>query len=91
MKAKQFIEAAGGHKKIMKLTGLGRSALSNWERQNYIPKHWIAFFRLKVPAIRKATLDLESTYPTSKKLRCVVQNSNEVLHQTIDSTRQVDN
>jgi hypothetical protein len=81
MKAKQFIEAAGGHKKVMKLTGLGRSALSNWEKQNYIPHHWIVFFRLKVPAIRKATLDLAPTYPTSKKLKGVVQNSNDVLHK----------
>lgn len=79
MKAKEFIEAAGGHKKVMKITGLGRSALSNWERQNYIPGHWVAFFRLKVPEIRKATLDLAATYPTSKKLRSVVQNSSDVL------------
>lgn len=90
MKAKQFIEAAGGYKKVMKLTGLGRSALSNWERQNYIPQHWITVFRLKVPAIRKATLDLATTYPTSKKLQSVVQNSSDVLQKEIDSTGQFD-
>lgn len=62
MNAKEFIETAGGVKKVMKLTGLSRAALSNWRTQNYIPKHWVAFFRMKFPAIRKATLDLAPTY-----------------------------
>lgn len=88
MDAKQFIEAAGGHKTVMSLTGLSRSALSNWEHQNYIPPHWIKFFRLLNPVIRKAVLTLEPTYPTSKKRLTVVQNSSGVEVQTVDSTRQ---
>lgn len=67
MNAKEFIEAAGGANKVMKLTGLSRAALSNWRTQNYIPKHWIAFFRLKNPVIRKATLNLAPTYYAKAK------------------------
>lgn len=62
MDAKEFIEAAGGAKKVMKLTGLSRAGVSNWSTQNYIPAPWVAFFRLKVPAIRKATLTLSKDY-----------------------------
>lgn len=67
MRAKEFIEAAGGQAKVMKLTGLSRAGISNWRTQNYIPKHWIVFFKAKVPAIRKATLELEADYPTKAK------------------------
>jgi hypothetical protein len=88
MNAKQFIEAAGGHKTVMALTGLSRSALSNWEHQNYIPPHWIKFFCLLNPVIRKATLELEPTYPTSKKRLSVVQDSSGTQQKSIDSTRK---
>ena len=67
MDAKEIIEAAGGAKKVMKLTGLSRAGVSNWRTQNYIPQHWIKFLRLKFPAIRKATLDLAPTYYTKAK------------------------
>ena len=74
MDAKEFIEAAGGQQKVMKLTGLSRAGICNWRTQNYIPKHWIVFFKAKVPAIRKATLNLESDYPgKGKKSASVVQ------------------
>lgn len=73
MNAKEFIETAGGLDRVKELTGLTSSAIYNWGQQNYIPSHWIKFFRLKFPAIRKAKLDLAPTYP--KKTHISVQNS----------------
>jgi hypothetical protein len=75
MNAKQLIDAAGGHKTVVEITGLSSSAIYNWRQQNYIPKPWVKFFQSKVPAIRKATLTLSETYPLSKT-QISVRNSN---------------
>lgn len=63
MNAKEIIDAAGGTKRVMELTGLCRSNLSHWRRQNYIPHAWLTFFKQKFPEIRKAKLALAPSYP----------------------------
>jgi hypothetical protein len=74
MDAKQLIEAAGGRKAVMGLTGLKRARISQWCTENYIPAPWVLLFKSKFPAIRKAKLALSETY--HKKQKTVVQNSN---------------
>jgi hypothetical protein len=76
MNARELIEAAGGVPSVVRMTGLTSSAVYNWGQQNHIPKHWVKYFCLKFPAIRKATLDLAPTYP--KKSQISVQNSNRI-------------
>lgn len=73
MNSEQLIEAAGGTKRLMEITGLSRQSLCNWRKQNYVPRVWVKFLRLKFPAIRKATLNLAPSYP--KKTTLTVQNS----------------
>jgi hypothetical protein len=77
MNAKEFITAAGGHKIVMEITGLSSSAIYNWRQQNYIPAPWVKYFRLRVPAIRKATLALSANYP-NRKLPTSGLNSNVI-------------
>jgi hypothetical protein len=73
MNAEQLIEAAGGRKRVMELTGLSRQSMCSWCSQNYIPRAWVNFLRLKFPEIRKAQLHLAPTY--QKKQALPVQNS----------------
>jgi hypothetical protein len=58
MDAKSLIQAAGGRKKVMQMTGLTRGQISHWVVDNYIARHWILFFQAKFPEIRRATLEL---------------------------------
>lgn len=74
MNAKQLIEAAGGRKAVMQLTGLKRARISQWCTENYIPNAWVLLFKSKFPVIRKAELALSETYYRKTKLS--VQNSN---------------
>lgn len=88
MNAKQIIAAAGGTKRLMELTGLGRSNISHWRRLNYIPRSWLVFLKQKFPEIRKAELDLAHGY--TKKQNSAVENSNPVKANRIDCASQDD-
>jgi hypothetical protein len=58
MDAKSLIQAAGGRKKVMEMTGLTRGQISHWVVDNYIARHWVMFFQAKFPEIRRAKLEL---------------------------------
>lgn len=58
MDAKALIEAAGGRKKVIQITGLTRAQISNWVASNNIPRPWLMFFQERFPEIRRAKLEL---------------------------------
>jgi hypothetical protein len=51
MNAKNLIEAVGGRKKVMELTGLSRGRISQWVTGNDIPVAWLKFFQAQFPRL----------------------------------------
>ncbi|QWF40069.1 Cro/Cl family transcriptional regulator [Bordetella hinzii] len=48
MDANQIIEIMGGRAKVMKLTGLTKGRISQWAKEDHIPRAWLmAFHRMK--------------------------------------------
>ncbi|AZR94615.1 hypothetical protein BBB39_13130 [Bordetella trematum] len=48
MNATQIIEIMGGRARVMKLTGLTKGRISQWAKEDHIPKAWmLAFHRMK--------------------------------------------
>lgn len=45
----KLIEALGGRKAVIEMTGLTRGRISHWVTQNHIPRPWLKFFQEKFP------------------------------------------
>lgn len=44
MNASQIIETMGGRAEVMKITGLTKGRVSQWETGDYIPRPWLMVF-----------------------------------------------
>lgn len=51
MNATEIIEALGGRKKVLEITLLTKGRISQWEKQNHIPRSWQMVFHLMNPEI----------------------------------------
>lgn len=49
MDAKQIVEAMGGVKETVKITGLTRGRIYQFMKENHIPRPWLLFFHAKNP------------------------------------------
>ncbi|CAB3804847.1 hypothetical protein GCM10011400_51590 [Paraburkholderia caffeinilytica] len=55
MNATKVIEAMGGRRRVMDITGLSKGRISQWTSSNHIPDSWMVAFRALDPeAVRKA-------------------------------------
>lgn len=44
MNANQIIEAVGGRAEVMRITHLSKGRISQWVKQNHIPRAWLLVF-----------------------------------------------
>ena len=51
MKATDIVQALGGRRKVIELTGLTKGRISQWEKQNHIPRSWLLAFHALNPEI----------------------------------------
>jgi hypothetical protein len=51
MNTKKIIEAVGGRKKVMEMTGLTRGRIYQWMDEGNIPTPWLKFFEAKYPEL----------------------------------------
>lgn len=51
MNATEIIEAIGGRKRVLEITLLTKGRISQWEKQNHIPRPWQMVFHLMNPEI----------------------------------------
>jgi len=49
MNSRKVIEAVGGRKQVIAMTGLTRGRISQWVTENDIPTPWLKFFEAKFP------------------------------------------
>lgn len=49
MDTKKIIEAVGGRKAVMEMTGLTKGRISQWVTEESIPAPWLKFFEAKFP------------------------------------------
>lgn len=49
MNANQVIDAMGGRREVMRITGLSKGRISQWVRENHIPTSWLVAFRAIKP------------------------------------------
>lgn len=49
MEAKDIIEAMGGRAEVLKLTGLTKGRISQWEKSEKIPRAWHLLFHQMCP------------------------------------------
>jgi len=49
MNANQIIETMGGRAEVMRITRLSKGRLSQWVKQNEIPRAWLMFFHERHP------------------------------------------
>lgn len=49
MKARQVIEALGGRAEVRRMTGLSKGRLSQWEKDDAIPRAWMTAFHAMHP------------------------------------------
>ncbi|MDR6493565.1 hypothetical protein J2797_003463 [Paraburkholderia terricola] len=62
MNATKVIEAMGGRRRVMDITGLSKGRISQWASSNHIPESWMVAFRALNPAeVRKAEGDADPT------------------------------
>lgn len=55
MNAINIIEAMGGRRRVMDITGLSKGRISQWVSSNHIPESWMVAFRALNPdAVRRA-------------------------------------
>lgn len=50
MNAHQVIEAMGGRAEVMRITQLSKGRLSQWSKDNHIPRPWMLLFHQINPA-----------------------------------------
>lgn len=60
MNTEKIIQLMGGRKKVMEITGLTRSRISQMISNNYIPKAWLVAFSAKNKEVRKLLKNNES-------------------------------
>lgn len=51
MNATEFITALGGRQKVLEITGLTKGRISQWEKENHIPRAWRVAFYAMNPAL----------------------------------------
>jgi hypothetical protein len=51
MDTKKIIDAVGGRKAVMSMTGLTKGRISQWAVANDIPTPWLKFFEAKFPEL----------------------------------------
>jgi hypothetical protein len=57
MNAIQIIEAMGGRAAVMRLTGLTKGRISQWAKEDHIPRSWLlAFHRMKPKQIPRPAI-----------------------------------
>ena len=49
MNATKIIEAMGGRRRVMDITGLSKGRISQWASSNHIPDSWMVAFRALNP------------------------------------------
>jgi hypothetical protein len=60
MNATKIIEAMGGRRRVMDITGLSKGRISQWASSNHIPESWMVAFRALNPdEVRTAEQDLD--------------------------------
>ncbi|WP_165973770.1 hypothetical protein [Paucimonas lemoignei] len=47
----KIIDAVGGRKAVIEMTGLSRGRISQWVTDKAIPTPWLKFFEAKFPAL----------------------------------------
>jgi hypothetical protein len=50
MNAEQIVQAMGGRKRVMEITGLTKGRISQWIIENHIPTPWLKLFRALQPS-----------------------------------------
>lgn len=51
MDTRKIIEAVGGRKEVMAMTGLTRGRIYQWMDEESIPTPWLKFFQAKFPKL----------------------------------------
>lgn len=78
MDTKQIIDAVGGRSKVLKLTGLTKGRISQWESTNHIPRAWHLLFHemhpRKIPHPDKASGRIRAEPPRTKP-ECTVSEA----------------
>lgn len=59
MNADEIIQAMGGRAKIMQITGLSKSRISQWSTANRIPAAWMVAFRALNPSLGTASWEVD--------------------------------
>jgi len=54
MNANQIIQAMGGRRRVMEITGLSKGRISQWASGNHIPDAWMVAFRAINPELYEA-------------------------------------
>lgn len=59
MNTQSIINAVGGRKKVIEMTGLHKSSISYWTTNNILPVPWLKFFQAKFKKLNWDALMVE--------------------------------